>query len=109
MQLQGIFRLVCHALLLMPLAVNAQPDDAAAAGMQPVAAEDSRQPADLQSLAQASQTATATPAATLQAGVSDSAPQYSLPAGVCPVITDYLFQQCQQNPADAMCAPAGAD
>jgi len=32
--------------------------------------------------------------------------QLSLPAGVCPVITDYLFQQCQQNPADPMCAPA---
>jgi hypothetical protein len=31
--------------------------------------------------------------------------QYSMPAGVCPVITDYLYQQCQQNPADAMCAP----
>ena len=31
--------------------------------------------------------------------------QYDLPAGVCPVITDYLYQQCQQNPADAMCAP----
>jgi hypothetical protein len=36
------------------------------------------------------------------------AEQYSLPAGVCPVITDYLYQQCQQNPADAMCAPATA-
>lgn len=37
---------------------------------------------------------------------STTPPQYDLPAGVCPVITDYLYQQCQQNPGDAMCAPA---
>lgn len=30
--------------------------------------------------------------------------QGSLPAGVCPVISDYLLQQCQQNPADPMCS-----
>lgn len=35
---------------------------------------------------------------------SVSALQISLPAGVCPVISGYLLQQCQQNPADPMCS-----
>ena len=50
-------------------------------------------------------TASSSPVATLAASAV-SVVDYSMPAGVCPVITDYLYQQCQQNPADAMCAPA---
>ena len=33
-----------------------------------------------------------------------SAQQGSLPSGVCPVISGYLLDQCQQNPADPMCS-----
>lgn len=46
--------------------------------------------------------------AQLQVATSVLPSQEGLPAGVCPVISDYLYQQCEQNPADAMCAPAAA-
>lgn len=93
------------ALLLSPLLALAQ--EAA----QPAEAGETGAPSSV-----TAPVALVTAPATLQSGSSEvvtplalqsvPAEQYSLPAGVCPVITDYLYQQCQQNPADAMCAPA---
>ena len=95
------------ALLLLPLPAMAQEVVAAAAA--PTVIDGSEPP-------QQGAMPLASPAAA-EPGVSGSstagmpletipAVDYSMPAGVCPVITDYLYQQCQQNPADAMCASA---
>lgn len=96
-QLKSTQRHLFHALgiLLMPTLVLAQ--DAAPS------ADSSVPEVATASVAIHSDSSTAPVPVALQTAPSE---QYSLPAGVCPVITDYLYQQCQQNPDDAMCAPA---
>lgn len=63
------------------------------------------QQAEVAAPAAASRVADAAAGVELQLATPLPPSQAGLPAGVCPVISDYLYQQCQQDPADAMCAP----
>jgi hypothetical protein len=101
MALQGI-RFIPGLLLLAAAGVSAQPP-ASAAVVAPLVGETQEVPAALSSDVQESSITVAAPVSLQTAA---QALEYDLPAGVCPVITDYLYQQCEQNPADAMCAPA---
>jgi hypothetical protein len=101
MTLQGT-RLIPGLLLLAAAGAWAQPP-APAAGVAPLVVETKAVPPALQAEANAAPAPVAAPVA-LQTAAQTL--EYTLPAGVCPVITDYLYQQCEQNPADAMCAPA---
>lgn len=106
-----MMRIACLGLLLLPLRCLAQadaigpvvPEQSGAALPAVVAAS----PAATVPPAGAGTAATAAPAPVLQTAASDF--QASVPAGVCPVITDYLYQQCEQNPQDSMCAPASGN
>lgn len=99
--------MLCLNLLLLPAhAVQAQ---------EPVSADDTQAPPPVSAVPASDEqseeqtVATTAPAApVLQTAAAGW--QSSQPAGVCPVISDYLYQQCAQNPADAMCAqPAAAE
>jgi hypothetical protein len=97
-------------LLLAPFAGSLAQDASPEAPSVPAAAgreESASAPLTVQS--QASPVAPAGVPAQPSIQSTTDALQTSLPAGVCPVITDYLYQQCQQSPDDPMCAQVSVD